>query len=77
MSESKIHGPMEGSRPACGRRDSAIDHSWASVTCEDCNAARRSDEAQLTLGPASTKTFPAPTEQGATHERPYSGSVVS
>lgn len=49
MSDSKIHGPMEGSRAACGRRDPTIDHSWATVTCEDCKAARRSDEAQLTL----------------------------
>lgn len=53
MSESKIHGPMEGSRAACGRRDSVIDHSWVTVTCEDCKAARRSDEAQLALAGAA------------------------
>jgi len=53
MNERKIHGPMEGSRAACGRRDAAIDHSWATVTCDDCKAARRSDEAQLAFAGAA------------------------
>ncbi|MFH8253080.1 hypothetical protein ACH3VR_22120 [Microbacterium sp. B2969] len=52
MSESKIHGPMEGGRAACGRRATTIDHSWVTVTCEDCKAARRADEAQLALAGA-------------------------
>lgn len=52
MSDSKIHGPMEGARAACGRKVATIDHSWSTVTCDDCNAARRADEAQLALAGA-------------------------
>lgn len=53
MSDSKIHGPLEGSRAACGRSKVAtIDHSWSTVTCDDCKAARRADEAQLALAGA-------------------------
>lgn len=53
MSDSKIHGPMDGSRAACGRSKGAtIDHRWSTVTCDDCKAARRADEEQLALAGA-------------------------
>ena len=52
MSDSKIHGHLEGSRAACGRKVAPIDHSWSTVTCDDCKATRRADEAQLALAGA-------------------------
>lgn len=53
MSDSKTHGPMKGDRAACGRRNvSSIDHSWAAVTCVECQAARRADAAALVLAGA-------------------------
>lgn len=42
---ARVHGPMEGTRAACGRREVIIDDTWTRVTCGDCHAARRADEA--------------------------------
>lgn len=42
---ARVHGPMEGARAACGRRDVPIDDTWSRVNCDDCHAARRADEA--------------------------------
>lgn len=53
MNDSKVHGPMEGTRAACGRsKVASIDHTWSTVSCDDCKAARRADQAELFLAGA-------------------------
>lgn len=52
MSETaaRVHGPMpDATRAACGRKSTPIDHTWKTVTCGDCHAARRADEEAAAL----------------------------
>lgn len=43
------HGRANG-RPYCGRKSIVLVDTWRAVTCVDCHAARRADEAHANGG---------------------------